>query len=48
MTLEKWALNDSKGMPAGQDRLMQQEVRPANEIVDILSFAKDLLCSLRR
>jgi hypothetical protein len=48
MTPETWALNGSKGMPAGQDRLMQPEVGPANEIVDILSFSKDLLCSLRR
>ena len=32
MTPETWELNDS----VEQDRLMQQEVRPASEIVDIL------------
>jgi len=43
MTPEAWALNDSKGMPVGQDRLKQQEVRPASGIVDILFEQLDYL-----
>ena len=43
MTLETWALNGAKGMPAGQDPLMQQEARPAREIVDILFEQLDYL-----
>ena len=43
MTPETWALNDSKGMPVEQDHLMQQEVRPASEIVDILFEQLDYL-----
>ena len=43
MTPETWALNDSKGMPVGHDRLMQHEVRPAGEIVDILFEQVDYL-----
>ena len=43
MTLKTWALNGSIGMPAGQDRSMQKEARPANEVVDILFEQLDYL-----
>jgi len=43
MTRETWVPNDSKVMPVGLDRLMQQEARPAKEIVDILFEQLDYL-----
>jgi hypothetical protein len=43
MTLEIRALNDSKVVPAGQDCVMQQDVRPANEVADILFEQLDYL-----
>ena len=42
MTPETWALNGSNGMPVGQDRLMQQQLRPARE-TDILFEQLDYL-----
>ena len=43
MTLEIRALNNSKAVPAGRGCVMQQDVRPASEIVDILFEQLDYL-----